>query len=395
MRIKVYIAPCGIGLGHARRMEALAKSLKMFGINDVIFSTYGIGYQYLSKLYCNGCVHKSPEIDLVFNENGYFDFHNTVMRYGIVSLYRFIKQFGYEVGRIQVFKPDVVVSDSRLSSTLAGWIIGVPTITVLNQLSVEIPRVRPMSFITRIIKKVSERFTFEIFSFLWARSNKIVVTDYPPPYTVSRMNIMVHQRYKDRFKLIGPLLPLDLIKLPSKDEAREILGFKPPVIVVIFSGNKLERNIAHVKLLPSLVKLAKLGYTIVEIGALNNSAPQINNFYSYPFVDDVYIYMKAADVAISTGGQTTLAELMKIGVPIIGVPPIGHTEKMGNASIIERLGLGIVRPLQKVTDDLDVLVNKVLHNDAYTDRAIKVSKEVNKYKGVITLSKMIIDNKED
>jgi len=85
----------------------------------------------------------------------------------------------------------------------------------------------------------------------------------------------------------------------------------------------------------------------------------------------------------------------KIGIPIIGIPPIGHTEKMGNASIIERLGLGVVKPLQKVTDDLDVLVSKVLYNDTYADRAIKVSREVNKYKGVITLSKMIINSKED
>jgi uncharacterized protein (TIGR00661 family) len=395
MKIKVYIAPCGIGLGHVRRMDALAKSLRMFGVNDIIFSTYGVGYQYLSKLYCNECIYKSPEIDLIFNENGYFDFHNTIIRYCVISLYWFIKQFGYEMSRIQTFNPNFVVSDSRLSSTLASWIIGIPTITVLNQLNVEIPRIRPMSFITKIVKRVSERFTFEIFSFLWARSNNIVVTDYPPPYTISRMNTMVHQRYKDRFKLIGPLLLLDLMKLPSKEEAREILGFKSPVIVVILSGNKLERNIAHVKLLPSLIKLAKLGYTVVEIGALNSFIPQVNNFYSYPFVDDVYIYMKAADVAISTGGQTTLAELMKIGIPIIGIPPIGHTEKMGNASIIERLGLGVVKPLQKVTDDLDVLVSKVLYNDTYADRAIKVSREVNKYKGVITLSKMIINSKED
>ncbi len=394
MKTSVYIAPCGIGLGHVRRMEALAKSLRMLGVDNIIFSTYGVGYQYLSRLYCDRCVYKSPEIDLIFNENGYFDFHNTVMRYGFISLYRFIKQFGYEISRIQSFKPDVVVSDSRLSSTLAGWIIGVPTITVLNQLNITIPRARPMSLITKVIKKISERFTFEIFSFLWARSNKIVVADYPPPYTISKMNIMVHQRYKERFKLIGPLLPLDLMNLPSKDEAREMLALKPPVILAIFSGNKMERNIAHAKLLPDLIKLAKSGYTVIEIGALNNSAPRLNNFYSYPLVDNVYNYMRAADVAISTCGQTTLAELMKIGVPIIGVPPIGHTEKMGNASVIERLGLGIVKPLQQVNNNLGELVNEVLRNDIYTSRASEVSKEINKYKGVITLSKMII-NRED
>ena len=94
MHKRIYIAPCGIGFGHVRRMEALAETLKKFGIKDIIFSTYGVGYQYLSKMYCSYCVYKSPEIDLIFNEDGYFDFHNTVMRYGLVSLYRFIKQIG-------------------------------------------------------------------------------------------------------------------------------------------------------------------------------------------------------------------------------------------------------------------------------------------------------------
>ncbi len=392
---RIYIAPCGIGFGHVRRMEALAETLKKFGIKDIIFSTYGVGYQYLSKLYCNHRVYRSPEIDLIFNEDGYFDFHNTVMRYGLVSLYKFIKQIGYEIGRLSSFKPSVVVSDSRLSTTLAGWILGVPTITVLNQLSISIPRVRPMRSTTRLLKKISERFTFEMFSFLWARSEKIVVADFPPPYTISRMNIMVHQRYKNRFKLIGPLLPLDLRELPSKDEAKEMLRLRSPVIVTIFSGNKIERNIAHARLLPYLIRLAKAGYTVIEIGGLNNYVPSLNNFYSYPFVEDVYMYMRAADVAITTGGQTTLAELMKIGIPTIALPPIGHTEKMGNSTIIKKLGLGIVTPFQKVSGNLENLVKEVLHNESYTNQAIKISKEVNKYKGVITLSKMVLNIKED
>jgi uncharacterized protein (TIGR00661 family) len=375
-------------------MEALAETLKKFGIKDIIFSTYGVGYQYLSKMYCSYCVYKSPEIDLIFNEDGYFDFHNTVMRYGLVSLYRFIKQIGYEIGRLNSFKPNVVVSDSRLSTTLAGWISDVPTITVLNQLSISIPRVRPMRSTTRLLKKISERFTFEMFSFLWARSEKIVVADFPPPYTISRTNIMVHQRYKNRFKLIGPLLPLDLRELPSKDEAKEMLKLRSPVIVTIFSGSKIERNIAHARLLPHLIRLAKAGYTVIEIGGLNNYVPLLNNFYSYPFVEDVYMYMRAADVAITTGGQTTLAELMKIGIPTIALPPIGHTEKMGNSTIIKRLGLGIVTPLQNA-DNLENLVKEVLYNESYADQAIKISKEVNKYKGVITLSKMVLASKED
>ncbi|MEM3832613.1 MAG: glycosyltransferase [Thermoprotei archaeon] len=392
---RIYIAPCGIGLGHVRRMEALAGALKNFGIGNVVFSTYGVGYQYLHKLHYDYCVYKSPEIDLIFNEDGYFDFHNTVMRYGIVSLYRFIKQIGYEIGRLNFFKPSVVISDSRLSTTLAGWILGIPTITVLNQLNISIPRVRPMRSTTRLLKKISERFTFEVFSFLWARSKKIVVADFPPPYTISRMNIMVHQKYKNRFKLIGPLLPLDLRELPSKDRVKEMLGLKSPVIVAVFSGNKIERNIAHAKLLPYMMKLAKTGYTVIEIGGLNNFIPSLNNFYSYPFVEDVYMYMRAADVAISTGGQTTLAELMKIGVPTIALPPIGHTEKTENSTIIKKLGLGIVVPLQKVSNNLENLVKEVLYNESYRNQAIKVSEEVNKYKGITTLSKMVLDLMED
>lgn len=395
MHKKIYIAPCGIGLGHVRRMEALAESLKKIGIKDIRFSTYGVGYQYVSKLYCDACVYKSPEIDLIFNEDGYFDFHNTIVRFGVISLYRFIKQVGYEIGRLNSFKPDVIVSDSRLSTTLAGWVLGIPTITVLNQLNISIPRVRPMRSITRLLKKISERFTFEVFSFLWSRSKNIVVADFPPPYTISKMNTMVHQRYRDRFKLIGPLLPLDLRELPSKDKAQEMLRLRSPVVVAIFSGNKIERNVAHAKLLPYLIRLAKNGYTVIEIGGLNNLIPSVNNFYSYPFVDDVYIFMRAADVIISTGGQTTLAEIMKIGVPTIALPPIGHTEKMGNSNIVRELGLGIVIPLQRVSDNLENLVREVLYDESYMNRAVKISREVNKYKGVITLSKMILNIKED
>jgi len=57
--VKVYITPCGIGLGHSGRMLSVAEQLKKKNV-EIFFSTYGPAYNFVKK---NGYkVFDAPDI---------------------------------------------------------------------------------------------------------------------------------------------------------------------------------------------------------------------------------------------------------------------------------------------------------------------------------------------
>ena len=135
MPLRVYVAPCGIGLGHITRCEPIADALVSQGA-EVVYSTYSDGLDYARRRR----LPTLPTVSIGFKvkEDGTVDFKTTAATSGFsLGVRRFLEQLTAEIRNIKRFKPDVVLSDSRVSSLVAGKLMGVPVALILNQFRVE------------------------------------------------------------------------------------------------------------------------------------------------------------------------------------------------------------------------------------------------------------------
>ena len=136
--MRLYIGPCGLGLGHITRCDAIAREFSSEGV-DVLFSSYLDALDYLKR---SGFTYFSA-IPLSFRtrEDGTIDPKMTMSQNGVtVGLWGFIRQLIGEVRQISAFEPDVVISDTRISTLIAAFILRKPRILILNQYSVQMPK---------------------------------------------------------------------------------------------------------------------------------------------------------------------------------------------------------------------------------------------------------------
>ena len=136
--LRVYIAPCGIGLGHVTRSATIATNLNKRGV-DTVFSTYLDGINYVEKMGFK--LRRGLPISFKVKNDGTVDFIQTATRSGFsIGLHKFLKQVVREIQNIKSYNPDVVFSDSRLSTIIAAKFLGKPTILMLNQFMIEMMR---------------------------------------------------------------------------------------------------------------------------------------------------------------------------------------------------------------------------------------------------------------
>ena len=233
--MKAYIAPNGLGLGHVSRCIPLAETLREGG-DEILFSSYNEGLTYLQKTDFNHVA--APPIAHRVQKDGTIDFRLTTARPGpFGSVLITLNQLGFELRTMRKFKPDVVVSDSRATPIVAAKMLGVPIITILNQFQVVIPRRR--RFLR--LAKLADAGTLTIVGKIWSLSDKIVIPDFPPPFTVS-WNQRIPPQYSGNIRLIGPILTTYPSQLPGKEELRRKLGFDDrPLIFAPISGPILEK----------------------------------------------------------------------------------------------------------------------------------------------------------
>jgi len=77
--LRVYIAPCGIGLGHITRSDPIAKELERRG-NATIFSTYLDGLDYAKHNHLP--TYEAVPINFKVTNDGTIDFKRTAATSG-------------------------------------------------------------------------------------------------------------------------------------------------------------------------------------------------------------------------------------------------------------------------------------------------------------------------
>jgi len=369
--LRVYVAPCGIGLGHITRCEPIADALVSQGAK-VVYSTYSDGLDYARR---RG-LPTLPTVSIGFKvkEDGTVDFKMTATTSGFsLGVKRFLEQLTAEIRNIKRFKPDVVLSDSRVSSLIAGKLMGVPVALILNQFRVEIvkrpsaKKITPVERLFFLIANIFWLFFRTLLGGIWARSNVMLIPDFPAPYTISASNLAIPKRYKKKVKLIGPIVSDEPKKRSSRGALNGSLFFasRKPLIYAAVSGPKTERTVLAGLLLESLGGFPSEYDVVISRGEPNGSSVPVRdrNLTVYGWIEDQYEVLEASSVVVSRAGHGTIMKSIMLGKPMILIPIPDHTEQYGNAKRASKLGLAEIVPQREVTTErlLDA-TKKLLHS---------------------------------
>src|ERR1044071_2034365 len=258
---KAYFTPYGVGLGHASRLVTIATRLKSYD-RDVLlkFSSFGEATSYIEM---NGfkCNSVSP-VELVWSGEGGFSIKNSL---GNVPSWfsNFLRQVNSEIGNLVAFSPNVIVSDSRLSSVVAGRLLRIPTIVILNQVKLLLsPRLRELK-VTRIFEKINGEF----MGGLWNMSEKVLIPDLPPPYTIAEHNLWDCNSIQKKVEYVGFTTARFDFPPERLDSIKESLGISndKPLVFVHISGPSSTRPSLISKVLQAITdSQADIQYIISE-----------------------------------------------------------------------------------------------------------------------------------
>src|SRR3990172_9392127 len=205
--MKLYVGTCGLGLGHITRCERIAREVSEKG-DEVLFSSYLDGLDYLKR---KGLRHYSATpISFKTRKDGTIDPKLTATQNGVtVGLWKFVKQLVGEVQQLTRFRPDIVISDTRVSTLLAGMLLRKPTCLILNQYSVQMPKYpnpkRTVDRIMLLFSRIVWKYASTLLGIAWGMSKLIIIPDLPPPYTISTYNLPIPKRTARKVKLVGPV----------------------------------------------------------------------------------------------------------------------------------------------------------------------------------------------
>lgn len=386
--MKVYFAPCGIGLGHVGRVAPIARKLQESGAK-LVFSTYTDGINYVRQE--NFPLIKAPPIGAQVKPDGSIDFRKTAINPGpFLASFMLLNQVNAEIRSIEGFGPDVVVSDSRASSLLAADLLGIPRVCILNQFQAIIPRKTHLLHLARFADIV----TLTLIGKIWTSVKALLIPDFPQPYTISIGNLTIPKSYSKNVKFIGPIVPKRPNELPTKEELREQLKLPAdkPIIFAPLSGPTSEKAFVTGVLRKILLDFPEEYEVIMSFGYPNadNAPMRHGNLTIYKWLPNRFEFLKACDVAVGRAGHGTITQCMCYGKPMVLIPTPGHTEQISNAKQAENIGVAKIvlqerlskqRMLDKIRESLE---------KEMVERAKEVQLEALKHDGLENAVKEII-----
>jgi UDP:flavonoid glycosyltransferase YjiC (YdhE family) len=378
--MRAYFAPCGIGLGHVGRIVPIANRLR--GENfDVAFSTYGEGLRYVEheKL----PLMKAPPISFQVKPDGSVDFRRTAMNPGpFLASFTLLNQVNAEVKFIESFRPDIIVSDSRISSLVAARLLRIPRICILNQFQLIVPRRKQHLYLARFADSV----TLTLIGRMWTSGNIVLIPDFPPPYTISAGNLNIPKPYRKNLRLIGPILEVHPDELDSESELRKKLRVpsERPLIFVPLSGSTKEKAFFTGILRKILLEFPKEYEIIMSLGYPDDDSRPVHygNLTIHKWIPNRFEYLKACDIIVARAGHGTITQAMCYGKPAILVPTPSHTEQINNAK--QATDLGVARILMQKDlsrEGLLSIIRQVLE-DGTREKLKRIQRQVLEYDGI-------------
>ncbi|MFP3985014.1 MAG: UDP-N-acetylglucosamine--N-acetylmuramyl-(pentapeptide) pyrophosphoryl-undecaprenol N-acetylglucosamine transferase [Candidatus Bathyarchaeia archaeon] len=390
--MRVQFTPCGVGLGHAGRCIPIAKELqKRDSEIEVFFTTYRDAFEYVRQE--GFFAVKVPPMDFKVKPDGTVDFRRTAVNPGpFIASLNFLKQVNKEIEVMETFEPDVIVSDSRASPLVAARLLGIPTICILNQFQVIIPR---KSRYLRLAK-FADAITLAILGKIWTTGIKVMIPDFPAPYTISTDNLHIPKAYKKKVQLIGPILPVRPEMLPTRKKLRKKLGLdeEKPMIFVPISGPLKERAYLANLLQKIFTDFPEDYQIIMSLGYPKSTATPVRygNLTIFRWIPNRFEYLKTCDVVVSKAGHGTILQTICYGKPSILIPTPSHTEQLNNAKKAEKIGTAVLMAQDELCkDNLLSTINEILKHEHVLERVEQIQKEVSTNDGLEKVRGIIME----
>jgi|TARA_B100001971_G_C18242960_1_gene572156 UDP:flavonoid glycosyltransferase YjiC (YdhE family) len=339
---------------------------------EVMFSTYLEAVEFVRRQ--GFPVVKSPAISLVSDSTGRIDLKATVLKQGVFALTTLMKQIKAEMEYIKSFRPNIVVSDSRLSTLAAGKLLGIPVVLIINQFRLMIPA----SQLNQNITKIVDGGIMTMLSGGWGSSDVIIIPDFPRPYTICLDSLRIPQLYKDRVKIGGFILERKPEDVRGSEEVRKEAGASETdkLIYAAISG-PIQEKIPLIKMLePILERFPRDIKVVMSTGNPKRGSDPVKSgsLTVIPWVEDRYKYLKAADAIICRGGHNTIMQSICYSKPSIIIPTPNHTEQYANARRAKELGFAEAIHQDDVNRGMLLrLIDMLTSNPEYDDRFNKIN----------------------
>lgn len=377
--MKILITTCGVGIGHASRDLALAKTLEENN-HKVEFASYGSGLKYLKKY--DYKVHKLPQMNFQ-GSDGEINIEQSIRQSKDIP-FTFIKSMYKESRIVRKVKPDIVVSDSHYSMPITAKFLNVPCYIITNDLTFGFSKGTDVTAI-KYFEKGIRKFIIDISN----GCQKILVPDIPEA-------IQIPEELKDKTSYIGPLLHHKINDMETKQQLRykHNINLKDKIIVVTIGGSEFGKVlIENIIDISEQIKADKIFiFTGIEIHSNIFKKYNKEKVNIQEFTPDMVEWMKMSDLTISLAGHTTSMELISIQKPNIMIPIQNHVEQERNAkrmmeyNISQTLEinnptklLGTINNMMKNLENIKI--NKVAFNEfnMYDGRenALKLIEKVN------------------
>ncbi len=369
---RVYFSPSGNGLGHVSRCVPIAHEVQRLG-GEVMFSTYLEGIDYLSKF--GFTVAEAPEIYLETNHTGSIDLKATVSTRGFSALWTIMEQIKFEVEQMQAFKPDLVFVDTRVSTIMAAKMLRLPCVLVLNQFLPRAPRETDTNF-----WKLVDGTVMTVLGWMWDLSDRLIIPDFPEPYTISLDSLRAPRRYGAKMDLVGSIMGFKPEDSVEASTIREELGLDNHVLIYAgISGPRPERMPLIRILAPIFSRFPDKYHVVMSMGNPHggNKPKRVGNVTLIPWIDDRYAFLNACDVVISRGGHETIMQSIGYNKPSIIIPMPRHPEQYGNAR--RAMEIGVAEALHQRDVSKKSLIKRIEHL-LENDRALDVLVDINQNK---------------
>ena len=368
---RAYLAPYGVGLGHASRLLSISKHLKEDNIM-IKFSSYGEAVSYI-QIHGYDCV-KVPPVEFEWNGGG-FSIKNSIANIPLWFT-NFARQVTQETKNISSFNPNIVISDSRLSPLISSKILDIPSIVILNQIKLLLsPRIREFK-----IARAFENLNGEFFGNIWSMAEKLLIPDLPPPYTIAEHNIWNLESVKRKMHYIGFTTPKWREDNQAIENALHSLNLdkKRPIIFIHISGPYETR----LNLISTIMDASKyfrkdIQYIISEGKPKGNTIPRkISStgwYYEWcPIRDEIFAL---SDLIVIRAGHEVISQAIEHGKPIVTIPIPNHGEQLGNSEKVERLKIGIrLEPSKIEAYQVAEAIHKILDDQSYLENVLKIKK---------------------
>jgi uncharacterized protein (TIGR00661 family) len=374
--MKILILVCGEGLGHTSRCVSLGRELTSAN-HEVLFGAYGY-----SKEFIEGSGYQTREIPSeirLVGDSGSLDLKASIgatLKEGdLLGAPRIFRLFNE-------FNPDAVVSDSYYLGVLAAKAKKLPVYFIINQSNME-EFFKNKGVPYKLIGEIVKRF----YSTVFKKVDKIVIPDFPMPYTICQYNLSFQPEIAENVFYSGPLIKRKYHQVEAKPlEKPHILsavggfGYREPIFRKVIETAKKDSSINYTLMMGPTIDPEKYSNLPENVDVMD--------FYSEPFP-----YFKSVDAVIAPGGHTTIMEALSFGVPVLSFPDMNHSEQENNARVIDEMGYGRCLNYSTSSEELLHCIKEITDDGKFKENTQKLKDISKDLGGPVAIMKMLENRK--